>query len=371
MKDWVQIISRYIDEEEEQQKGTLVEPWESLSVLGEELEGLSGVSLHGGLALGPVGRADLAVLVGELEGLDQAKDLLGVAADGEVVHGDLANDALGVDDEETTEGVARVHVKHTIVDGDLLVDVLDQRDVHLAETSVLAVGVDPGQVGEHRVHRDTKHLSVQLGELGSSLREGNNLSGAHKGEVQRIEEENNPLSLVVAQRHGRNALVGQDRIARERGRGVSNTGDSNVTARRGPQATEERKSKFVQSSPFSSPTPSPSPSTRNPSHTTSITTSFSNPNNPQKQTPRATHHVEHSKLPNQHNCHPQPHNATQQNSKHLSSAIHSTPLFHIIFILRVSKQGYTEASKVSATFLTLKNFLLRSIAPKTQLQDGK
>lgn len=43
-----------------------------LSVLGEVFERLDGISLHGGLSLGPVGRADLSVLVGELEGLDQA-----------------------------------------------------------------------------------------------------------------------------------------------------------------------------------------------------------------------------------------------------------------------------------------------------------
>jgi hypothetical protein len=71
----------------------------ALEVLGR----LDGVSVHGLGAGPPAGRAHLAVLVGELEGLDQAEDLVRVAADGEVVDGDLAEDALGGDDEAAAE----------------------------------------------------------------------------------------------------------------------------------------------------------------------------------------------------------------------------------------------------------------------------
>ena len=62
-----------------------------------------GVGLDGGLAWLPAGGADLAVLVGELEGLDKAQGLVHAAADGAVVDGDLAQDALVVDDEEAAE----------------------------------------------------------------------------------------------------------------------------------------------------------------------------------------------------------------------------------------------------------------------------
>lgn len=48
-----------------------------------------GGSLNGRLSGVPVGRADLAVLVGELEGVDEAEGFVYAAADGEVVDCDL------------------------------------------------------------------------------------------------------------------------------------------------------------------------------------------------------------------------------------------------------------------------------------------
>lgn len=39
----------------------------------------------------PVGRADLAVLLGELESVDQSEGLVDGAADGKIVDGDLAS----------------------------------------------------------------------------------------------------------------------------------------------------------------------------------------------------------------------------------------------------------------------------------------
>jgi hypothetical protein len=52
------------------------------------LDALGG-SLDGRISGIPVGRADLAVLVRELEGIDEAEGLVYAAADGEVVDGDL------------------------------------------------------------------------------------------------------------------------------------------------------------------------------------------------------------------------------------------------------------------------------------------
>ena len=69
-------------------------------------EGLGGVSVHGlGSGL-PVGRADLAVLLDELEGLDKPDDFVYVAADGKVVHGDLAKHSSGTDNVKPSEGNA-------------------------------------------------------------------------------------------------------------------------------------------------------------------------------------------------------------------------------------------------------------------------
>lgn len=108
---------------------------ELLVALGGRLDGLvSGV---------PVGRADLAVLVGELEGIDQAEGLVDAAADGEVVDGDLADDAVGVDDEEAAEGNAFLLDEDTVVLGELVVLVGEEGNVDLAEAAVTSRGVGP------------------------------------------------------------------------------------------------------------------------------------------------------------------------------------------------------------------------------------
>lgn len=45
-------------------------------------------------------------------------------------------------------------------------------------------------MAEMRVHRRADHLAVDLLEFICSVAEGDNLGGTHKGEVQRVEEEN-------------------------------------------------------------------------------------------------------------------------------------------------------------------------------------
>lgn len=106
-----------------------------LVALGGRLDGLvSGI---------PVGGADLAVLVGELEGIDQAEGLVDAAADGEVVDGDLADDAVGVDDEEAAEGNAFLLDEDTVVLGELVVLVGEEGNVDLAEAAVTSRGVGP------------------------------------------------------------------------------------------------------------------------------------------------------------------------------------------------------------------------------------
>lgn len=189
---------------------------------------MDGISLHGGLSLGPVGRADLTVLINELVGLDETKDLGSVATDRGVVHGDVTEDTLGVDDVESTVGVARVEMESTIGSGDGLVDVLQEGDVHVTETSLLAVSVDPSEMGEDGVDGSTNEDSVGGLELRSGLRESDNLGGADEGEVEGVEEENDPLSVIILQRDGLDLLVGENSVSSElRGRSAD-AGDRDV-----------------------------------------------------------------------------------------------------------------------------------------------
>lgn len=161
--------------------------------LGEVLQAALGVSLHG-LATGlPASGADLAVLVGELEGLDQTQGLVDVSAHGQVVDGDLAQDALGVDDEQATQRDALILNQDTVVARDLEVLVGNQRQLQvLAQATLLAGALTPRKVGEVAVGGDAQHGGVELLELGEGIVEGEDLRGADKGEVHGVEQEDNP-----------------------------------------------------------------------------------------------------------------------------------------------------------------------------------
>jgi len=117
----------------------------------------------------------------------------------QIVDGDLAQVLLVIDDEQAAEGDAGLLIENAIGAGHLHRLVGQQGNVHAAQTALLPGRVDPGQMGELAVGGASDHLAVDLAELGGALREGNDLGGAHEGEVQRVEEQHQVLSLVVAQ----------------------------------------------------------------------------------------------------------------------------------------------------------------------------
>lgn len=167
--------------------------------LGEVLQASLGVSLHGVAARLPAGGADLAVLVGELERLDQTEGLVDVAADGQVVDGDLAQGALGVDDEEAAQGDAFLLNEDAVVAGNLEVLVGNQGQLEvLAQTALLAGALAPRQMGEVAVGGDAQHGGVELLELGQGVVVGENLGGADESEVHGVEQEDDPGRFLWA-----------------------------------------------------------------------------------------------------------------------------------------------------------------------------
>lgn len=134
------------------------------------------------------------MLVGELEGLDQAERLLDVAADGQVVDGDLAEGALGVDDEEAAQGDALLLDQDAVVAGDLGVLVGHQGQLQVvAQATLLAGAFAPGQVAEVAVGGDTEDGGVELLEPGELVVVGEDLGGADEGEVHGVEQEDDPV----------------------------------------------------------------------------------------------------------------------------------------------------------------------------------
>lgn len=126
------------------------------------------------------------VFVGELEGLDQAQRFVYGAAHGQIVDGDLPQDALVVDHkqpsgrqtdrqtprlrESPTE--RRLHTRlppspvcdsvvflqHAVIFGDLLGEVGHEGDLHRAQTALFSRRVNPVEV------QLLKHLMVQVQE---------------------------------------------------------------------------------------------------------------------------------------------------------------------------------------------------------------
>lgn len=146
-------------------------------LLGEVLLGVGGVDGVGTLL--PVGRADLTVLVGELEGLDDTDGLLDGAADGEVVDVHGTEGALGVDEEGATESDALLLEENTVGLRDRVVAVREEAEVEVgAKAALLAGGLRPGEVGELGVGREGNDLGVDGLELLEGVVEGEDLRGA-------------------------------------------------------------------------------------------------------------------------------------------------------------------------------------------------
>jgi len=161
--------------------------------------GLRRIGLHGQVSRLPVGRAHLTVLLNELESLDQADDLINVAADRKIVDGDLAQVTGRIDDEKGTKWDA-IGKKNTVLGGDRLGEVSDNRDLHVTQTTFLARSVHPGKMGEQGIARGSNDLGVDGIELRLTIAESNDLGRADEGEIQRIPEEDDPLASELRQR---------------------------------------------------------------------------------------------------------------------------------------------------------------------------
>jgi len=168
-------------------------------LLGQVLADSILVGLHGLLARTPAGGADFAVFVGELEGLDQSQGLVDISADGEIVDGHLAEGARAIDDEEAAESDALILLENSVRSRDFQVLVGEQRDVHLAKSSLLSGGVDPGEMGEMGICGARDDFATDFAEFLGTLGESDDFGWADKGEVQGVEEDDHVFVLKVIQ----------------------------------------------------------------------------------------------------------------------------------------------------------------------------
>ena len=135
-----------------------------------------------------------------MESLDETDGLLDVTADGEIVDGDLAENTLGVDDEETAESDALVLDEDTVGAGDLGGLVGDEGELQVGtETALLAGLLDPGEMGEVGVSGDAEDSGVDLLEAVEGVVVLDDFGRADKGEVHGVEEKDDPEQSVTCQ----------------------------------------------------------------------------------------------------------------------------------------------------------------------------
>ena len=166
----------------------------------EELFAADGVWLHGLLARSPVSGANLIGMgLHVLEGLQNAKGFINVPSHRQVVDGGVHDHTVRVDDEQTTQGNTLSLVENVVGRGDFLLQVGNEGIVDIAQATLIARGLDPGQVAELAVHGNAENLGVLAGEIGVAVAEGRDLSRTNEGEIQRIEEQHHVLAPVLGQ----------------------------------------------------------------------------------------------------------------------------------------------------------------------------
>jgi len=192
--------------------GTSEVDWKKFTLLlGEEFFALLDIRNDGVTSWFPASGAHLSKFVSVLEGLDQTQGLIHRAANRQVIDGDLPQDALVINHKQTPVCNAFILLEHTIISGDGLSEICHQGNVHGTQATLFPWCVDPGQVREVRVCGCGNDLTANLTEFRGPLAESHNLSGAHEGEVQGVEEEDHIFpfevggrlaDLSVSSRHG-------------------------------------------------------------------------------------------------------------------------------------------------------------------------
>ena len=168
-------------------------------------------------------------MIGGLQGLDHAQQLVEVAAQTQRVVDDGPDHGLGIDDEHRADRLGGVLTRHdhAVLLCDLHRHVVDERERHLdvahvAERDLVLDGAQPCDVAVETVYRQPDQLGVVGRELFLQRGECHEFTGAHRGEVCRVGEQDDPFADVV----GRKADVPLRGACGERRCGVTDSGHS-------------------------------------------------------------------------------------------------------------------------------------------------
>jgi hypothetical protein len=164
----------------------------------EEFFASRNARFDGSFSFFPVGWADFAVGFEVLEGLDHSEGFIDGASERQVIDDLVSDNACFVDEEQAAEGDCIVE-QNIVIPGDLLFDVSDKGVVYSADATFGARDVSPSEVGEFAVDRNADDFDAQVIEFFDSVGESDNFGWANEGKVQRVEEQQDVLSLELAE----------------------------------------------------------------------------------------------------------------------------------------------------------------------------
>lgn len=148
--------------------------------LFEVLELLVNIRLDGLLTLLPVGGANLTMLLNELQSLNKTVKLIDVTTNGGIVHGDVADNALVIDDVGSTRVVTSI--KKTVVSlTNVMGHISHKRNIQSTNTTLVLGDLSPSMLREDGINGANDNLSVDLLEVSSLVGESRNLSSTDKG----------------------------------------------------------------------------------------------------------------------------------------------------------------------------------------------
>ena len=120
-----------------------------LPVVFSLLTGVAGV--HGCLAGGPVGGADLAMLINVLEGFNETKSFIGVATYRQIIDTRVPQDSTLINNERSSKGNGIVRGQYTIIVRDFLSKIREHWDLHWSEAALVSWLLSVLHVSEVRI----------------------------------------------------------------------------------------------------------------------------------------------------------------------------------------------------------------------------
>ena len=152
--------------------------------MSEEFLGFLWIWFDGSFTFVPLGWANFTVLGSELVALNKAENFFDVTANIWVVHGDVANDALWVDDSSATESMASFwHVKSVLL-RNVCTKITKDWIADVTKTTFITWSVNPGIVGVDGIDGHADNFAANGLELFISFAESDDFGWANEGEIE-------------------------------------------------------------------------------------------------------------------------------------------------------------------------------------------